>query len=76
MVNGKRYRYEQSAYGNPWEASKQADTLEGLARYRSPFWLKMLPERHHRIVDTLTDVTVWQEESKIAPPPGSKEKKR
>lgn len=67
-----RFHYEQSAYGYSWEKSKEADTVEELYQYQTPLWLKVLAERHHRIVDTNTGEVVWYHGSKIAPKPGTK----
>lgn len=71
-----RYLYQSSAYGHPWQTDQEDDNLTDLlGMVSSRFWLSMLRERHHRIIDTQDGGrVVWFERSTIAPPPGSKER--
>lgn len=65
--------YQQSAYGYEWGRDLPV-TQRDAKMWQSPFWLKMLSERHHRFINRDTKVVVWFHRSNIAPTPGSRYK--
>jgi hypothetical protein len=68
-----RFKYQQSAYGDPWETRVETNDLSLLNHARDALWLKMLPERHHRIIDTDNDdLVLWGRVSLIAPLPNTR----